>query len=636
MRRAIVDLRRLFWHLRHGGLKQVAIWRQRARAEAGIRSLDSVRGAEGAWVGRGRRRRLAFKPANVAADIGSDGRIRAATILDSFSSTAFGAEWACTSLKPGNWRDELVSNPPDVLFVESAWFGERGLWRGKITGPDHTISTLKEVVHWCTAREIPTVFWNKEDPIHYAEFLPAAKLFDWVYTTDASRVPDYFVDLGHKRVGVLPFAAQPRLHNPARPRYGWHERDIAFGGMYFAEKYPERRSQMELLLGAAVEASSRLETGLEIFSRQFGGAAKYQFPSPFSEYVVGSLPYEQMLTAYKAYKIFLNVNTVVNSPSMCSRRVFEILASGTTVITAPSQAIDHFFSHDEIFIGNDKDETVQLLLALTRNPSVADRQVHRAQRRIWENHTYKHRANAVIESVLPARYVSHEKTQISALVCTNRPHRIVDVFRTIQAQAGVDIELVLLTHGFTLSGTELEELMSDHDVHNVRYLSATADVPLGSCLNMCVEMASGEVLTKMDDDDFYAANYLRDLINALEYSGADIVGKQAHFMHLESINGTLFRFPDREHRWTGTVMGPTITGRAEVFKRCPFPALTRGEDTGFLQSVSRAGYSIYSSDRFNYCQRRSSESHTWQITEMKLLSQSSIDFFGSVEDHISI
>ena len=64
--------------------------------------------------------------------------------------------------------------------------------------------------------------------------------------------------------------------------------------------------------------------------------------------MVGSLNYAQMLTAYRAYKVFLNVNSVVESPSMCARRIFEISASGTPVVSAPSAAIGQFFEADEV------------------------------------------------------------------------------------------------------------------------------------------------------------------------------------------------------------------------------------------------------------------------------------------------
>ena len=41
----------------------------------------------------------------------------------------------------------------------------------------------------------------------------------------------------------------------------------------------------------------------------------------------------------------------------------------------------------------------------------------------------------------------------------------------------------------------------------------------------------------MDDDNFYGTHYLTDLVRALDYSGADVVGKWAHLVHLESSGG---------------------------------------------------------------------------------------------------
>ncbi|RAF64722.1 glycosyltransferase, partial [Burkholderia multivorans] len=138
------------------------------------------------------------------------------------------------------------------------------------------------------------------------------------------------------------------IHSPARPAKNFDVRDIAFADMYFAHKFQERREQMDLLLGAAANVSGRMEHGLEIFSRFLGDDEKYQFPGELGKRVVGSLPYPNLLTAYKHYKVFLNVNSVVDSPSMCARRIFEITAAGTPVVTTPSAATRVFFPTDEI------------------------------------------------------------------------------------------------------------------------------------------------------------------------------------------------------------------------------------------------------------------------------------------------
>jgi len=631
----IASLRKLIWHLRTGGPAQARKWLEREAAAAGYRKLETVRGAEGAWVGRGRRRRLKFR----AAELGRRPEAPAPTanvavILDDFSLLAFGEEWNCIELSPRDWEAQLSGNPIDLVFVESAWAGNGGRWAGKIAGAGNP--ALAGLTSWCRAHGVPSVFWNKEDPPHYDDFLPAAKLFDFVFTSDSGRLDAYRKDLGHDRVDVLSFAAQPRIHNPVRPRFGWHERDVAFAGMYFAGKYPERRQQLDLLLSAAVAASPSMETGLEIFARHAGTDPKYRFPEAFEDRVVGSLDYAEMLTAYKAYKTFLNVNSVVDSPTMCSRRVFEVLAAGANIVTTPSKAIGNYFTDDEIFTVSSRPEAEQLLKALARNPELGDRQLHRAQRRIWQDHTYRARSNQVLAAAAPHLASTPRRPAISALVSTIRPWQLDHVFQTVASQRDVDVELVLLTHGFDLAAAELDRLRKTHRLEHVTLLSAGTDRSLGECLNHCVSAASGDVLTKMDDDDFYGPAYLSDQSHALDFSGADVVGKQAHYMYLEASNATLLRFPEWEHRYTRTVMGPTIMASAETFRSTPFAALGSGEDSQFLRDVVAKGLTVYSSDRFNYCQQRARTGHTWKVSDAELLSSGSLKFFGNYRDEVSV
>ncbi|MGP4033804.1 glycosyltransferase family protein [Pseudarthrobacter sp. 1C304] len=635
----MADLRTIrtgLWHLRRGGPAQFRSWRSRQRVERGFAAPRNVQGVEAAWTGKGRRRRLSLLPATQPQQAPSRPEVRAAVILDDFSALAFSYEWSTVAVHPHTWRGDLAPGAIDILFVESAWAGNDGLWRGKLTGPDGPSTEFRQLVAWCREQGIPTVFWNKEDPPHYDDFLPAARLFDQVFTSDSGRIAQYRTDLGHDRISALPFAAQPAIHNPVRPAHGRHGRDVAFAGMYFAHKYPERRAQMDFLLGGALDASARMRTGLEIFSRQLGGNAEYQFPAPLDSRVVGSLTYAQTLSAYKAYKVFLNVNSVVDSPSMCARRIFEITASGTPVVTAPSLAMEQFFPPAAVPVAATRKQAEHLTRALVANPELNDRTAHLAQRIIWAGHTYAHRANTVLKHALPGFDAGVRRPTVSVLMPTIRPQNLEHVFRTLAGQEGVDPELVLLTHGFRLSAGRLAELSDMSGLRNVVVLDASREVPLGECLNRCVAASGGEVLTKMDDDDHYGPHYLSDQLHALAYSGADVVGKQAHYMHLAASNASILRFAEKEHRFTDFVMGPTITAGRGVFLDHPFQPVAVGEDTGFLRAVHAAGKVIYSADRFNYYQVRTGHGHTWQVEDAELIASGDLKFYGKLHEHVDI
>ncbi|WP_227423304.1 glycosyltransferase family protein [Pengzhenrongella sicca] len=561
--------------------------------------------------------------------------LRVAVILDDFSRLAFRYEWAQVEITPNDWRESLEAAPIDLLFVESAWAGNRGAWKYHLTGTSAPRPAIRELLEWCRAHGVPTVFWNKEDPAHFEDFLDVARLFDQVFTTDENCLPAYREALGHGRVDVLSFAAQPAIHNPVRSGAGHQARDVAFAGMYFGHKFPERRGQLDLLLGAALRASSRMDTGLEIFSRQLGGDATYQFPAPFDERVVGSLDYPQMLSAYRAYKVFLNVNSVTSSPSMCARRIFEITASGTPVVSTPSVAIGRFFPEAEVPQVATPDDAEHTLRALVRSPELRDRMVHLAQRRIWSEHTYGHRVGTVLDAVGLATPHAPSRPSVSALVSTNRPGQLDHVLRTVGAQTSIDVELALLTHGFELPDQELRARAREAGVHHLVLLHAEPSVSLGECLNLLVGAASGDLVAKMDDDDLYGAQYLSDQAYALAYSGAEVVGKQAHYLRLEATDATLLRFAEREHRYTDFVAGPTLLTSRALAAAQPFPPVFRGEDSGFLQAVGASGATIYSADRFNFVQVRKAKAtgHTWAISDSEILSSGDVKLFGFSSIH---
>lgn len=554
---------------------------------------------------------------------------RVGVILDEFSAQSFGFEWTTIQLTQMHKGDQLEDL--DFVFVESAWNGNNGEWKYQLVGPTGPKQTVINLLSECSRRGIPTVFWNKEDPPHFEDFLPLARLFDVVFTSDARLLSKYRQELGHDRVDVLPFAAQPAIHSPVRMTSNKEKRDIAFAGMYFAHKFPERREQIELLLGAAEAVSSRMEYGLDIFSRFHGHDDRYQFPASLAHRVVGSLPYQNLLSAYRQYKVFLNVNSVVDSPSMCARRIFEITASGTPVVTTKSAATEEFFPDDEVPQPETQADAEDILRALVRNPELRDRTVHKAQRRIWNEHTYTHRAKTIM-AALDITDKSSNQTSVSAVVATNRPFTLPDILDTQAKQSHKDLELVLVTHGFEVPA-DFAERASEIGIENLTVIHADTSEPLGSCLNIGIAASSGAFVAKMDDDDVYGSHYLSDQLAALNYSHADLVGKQAHYLHLRGKNIVMCRFPEREHQYTDLVMGPTMMARRELFINQKFSPLPTGEDTDFQKRLVSDGGQIYSADRFNFIQVRSSHSHTWKVSDGHLLANSNIHAFDYAPEH---
>ncbi len=619
-------LRTALWHWRKGGLSQLSAWSRR-------RSITQSTAEASPQIATGSLSEevLAelFPPMPVPDRAPVFAHTRVGVILDEFSAQSFGFEWSITELTRSDWSNQI--DGLDFVFVESAWNGNGGDWKFKLNGPSGPGPDVVELLTECRRRGLPTVFWNKEDPPHFEDFLPLAKLVDVVFTSDVRLVTEYRARLGHDRVAVLPFAAQPAIHNPSRPARNFAARDIAFAGMYFAHKYPERREQMDLLLGAAEAVSGRMQHGLEIFSRFLGDDERYQFPGSLADRVVGGLPYRNLLTAYKHFKVFLNVNSVVDSPSMCARRIFEISAAGTPVVTTPSAATKEFFPSAEVPQPETSEEAEWTLRAFVRSPELRDRTVHLAQRRIWAEHTYSHRAMTVMNA-LEVPYEPPFARSVSAVVSTNRPEHLGEVLATHAAQVHDDKELILVAHGFEVRN-DLRSQAKELGIENLQIVEISAQEPLGACLNRGVKAASGEIIAKMDDDDVYGAHYLSDQLAAMCYSNADLVGKQAHYLHIRGSDIVICRFPEREHRFTDLVMGPTLMTRRSTLTAQPFAERTLGEDTDLQKRLIANGARIYSTDRFNFVQVRDSHAHTWTVEDNLLLANGNVHSFGYAPGH---
>ncbi len=127
---------------------------------------------------------------------------------------------------PNNWLEVLEAQQPHVLLVESAWQGNQGAWQYKVGAYSYPGSVglpdLNALVEWCRSHSIPTVFWNKEDPIHFEKFKEAASLFDVVFTTDVtwSSATERFpvatpIVLSMSCRSLLSYTPQPSRESPA-------------------------------------------------------------------------------------------------------------------------------------------------------------------------------------------------------------------------------------------------------------------------------------------------------------------------------------------------------------------------------------------------------------------------------------
>jgi hypothetical protein len=464
---------------------------------------------------------------------------------------------------------------------------------------------MRDVLAVASDAGIPTVFWNKEDPVHFDDFAEAATRFDWIFTTDADCIHRYVDLAGHRQVAALPFAAQPRLHNPI----GAPAQRLAracFAGSWQAEHFADRGADVESLLRPVLDAGL-----LDIFDRMAApGATGAAFPAPYDRAVVGFRRYEDLLTEYRRYACFLNVNSVKTSPTMCSRRVFELLACRTPVVSTPSRAIDELLG-DAVITVDTQAEARKAVEQLTADAEHRDRVGQLGYRAVMSRHTYGHRVDQILTTLGIAAVPPPPR--VSVLAPTNRPEFLDNLLTNFSRQRDVDAELVVLTNSDRFDRADVDRRLAN--VAGARALHLAEGMTMGECLNAGLAATNARFVAKFDDDDQYGPYYLHDTLLVHRFIDAAIVGKKTFFAYLEASDETVLRFPGNEFTPANRVSGSTMLIDRDVYGDVQFAALNLGEDIDVCERAIDRGLVVFSADRFNYVAMRRPDprTHSWTI-----------------------
>ena len=234
-----------------------------------------------------------------------------------------------------------------------------------------------------------------------------------------------------------------------------------------------------------------------------------------------------------------------------------------------------------------------------------------------------HSLRARARQVIAAAGLTPPYRRVSVLLATCRPEQLDHAVAAVSSQTYPEIELVLALHGDGFTDAAVQSALAQID-RPVRVTAVAAQQPLGAVLNAAVEASTGVLLAKFDDDDYYSADHLWDLVLAQEFSQAELVAKGAEYVYLSSRDRTLRMFGRRGERYLGY---PGVSGGAMLIARHHLDAaggwrrIPRHVDTGLARDVVRVGGRIYRTHGRGYLRVRHGRSHTWDMDESHFLGR---------------
>lgn len=402
---------------------------------------------------------------------------RVGIVCDLFLYRSFEGLIDLVPLFPDTFRDE---EDLDVLLITSTWRGIDGeSWSGVAQEKGELRRVLlDELIPHFRSRGVPVVFYSKEDPPNYGQFLEFAQQADYIFTTAAEKVADYQRDCPQATtVEVLPFGINPLHHSPIGSRLV-DTRLITFAGSWFNHKYAER-SQWGRQLLDGVNTAHGYE--LLIFDRNSRlGLEKYAFPGHLLNKVHPAIDHRFLLDVQRLSDIAINLNSVSFSSTMMANRAIELQAQNTAVLSNYNARLNSRYPH--VHLANSADDVRGFLETMTM--AELRRMQADGLRAVFSNEL----ASSRLRSIL--RAVGHEVTGQDlrvGIVLEGRDRRLeqqveaqtlpavvippgLDGSHGSAAGTGRDVDvLVRMGPGFDYEPTHVEDL-----VNAFRYTSATS------------------------------------------------------------------------------------------------------------------------------------------------------------------
>ena len=229
---------------------------------------------------------------------------------------------------------------------------------------------------------------------------------------------------------------------------------------------------------------------------------------------------------------------------------------------------------------------------------------------------------------------------VSVVIATVRSNDLENILKQILKQTLPKFEVLLGLHDIDLNSTH-KTLIKKLEARKVKVSNYkfSKNASLGEILTTLCEKSSGEYISKIDDDDYYGPEHLRDLVDTALDTKAEVVGRAMNYVYLEPLSLTVRRFSPNGIQavelWSDWVCGGTILVKRDAAKRAGyFGSGTTAVDKYLLSHVTANGGKIYRTFGAGYIYRRSFTAHTYVTNYSKYLNNANEQRVGIWPDPI--
>jgi len=241
---------------------------------------------------------------------------------------------------------------------------------------------------------VPVIFYDGDVPMSLPEFGGMDTGFNWYHGADPSEYDlvlsnsegglGRLRELGARRAEAVFWGADPDLFAPRPVDKSYDLFFYAFGDKF-------RRDWMHEMVGEPSRSADEIDFALG--GRDFKGDTG-------RARLIGDVPMNVFSHAISAARINLNITRGAHAsvPASSTARPFELASCGAAIVSNPVAGIERWFEPgSELIVVKDAEEALVTYRELLADPAACEEMGRRARARVLEEHTYRHRAQRVLE-----------------------------------------------------------------------------------------------------------------------------------------------------------------------------------------------------------------------------------------------